>query len=239
MTSLTRTGTALLTLALAAACGGGSSSAKDTAPAKAAATKAATAINLVKADFSSEFTSTPADNSGDSSGALPDDVATCLGISKADAASHDVVDLDSDSFAKGAPPNGVQISSEVEVVTSKTEAKKQLAIFKGDKASDCLGKSFEAALKGQIGSAAGVTLGKVEITKLSPSASGTDGSFGFSLKIPVQAQGISITVKTEVRGFLKKHTEVTLVSVSYGTGADVDSDALYRKLVDRAKSSAV
>jgi hypothetical protein len=239
MTSLTKTGTALLTLALAAACGGGSGSAKDTPPAKADATKAATSINLVKADFSADFTSTPADNSQASNGALPEDVATCLGISKADAASHDVVDLDSDSFAKGAPPNGVQVSSEVEVVTSKAEAKKELTIFQGDKASGCLGKSFEKSLKEQIGATAGVTLGKVEVTKLSPSTSGTDGAFGFSLTIPVQAPGITINVKTEVRGFLKKHTEVTLVSVSYGTGGDIDNDAIYRKLVDRAKSSAV
>ena len=239
MSTLTRTGTALLTLALAAACSGGSGSAKDTPPTKADATKAATTINLAKSDFSADFTSTPADNSGSSDGALPDDVATCLGISKADAASHDVVDLDSDSFAKGAPPNGAQVSSEVEIVTSKAEAKKELAIFQGDKASDCLGKSFETSLKEQIGSTAGVTLGKVQVTKLSPSSSGTDGAFGFSLQIPVQAPGVTINVKTVVRGFLKKHCEGTRVSVSSGTGGDVDSDALYGKLVDRAKSAAV
>lgn len=239
MRTLTKTGTALLTLVLATACGGGSSTAKDTPPSKADATKAAKAINLVKADFSAEFSSSPADNSDDS-GALPEDVATCLGISKEDAASHDVVDLSSDDFAKGAPPNGVQLSSEVEVITSKAQAKKDLGVFQSSKASDCLGKSFEKSLKDEIGTGTpGVTLGKVEVEKLSPSTSGTDGAFGFSLLIPVHGPGITINVKTEVRGFLKKHTEVTLVTVSYGTGGDVDSDAIYGKLVTRAKSSAI
>jgi hypothetical protein len=84
-----------------------------------------------------------------------------------------------------------------------------------------------------------VTLGKVKVAKLSPSNAGTDGAFGFSLTIPVQGPGITINVMTEIRGFLKKHTEVTLLSLSYGSGDSVDSNALYGKLVDRAKGSAV
>jgi hypothetical protein len=230
-------GAALLTLALlTSGCG----TAKDTPPTKAQGTTAAKAINLVKADFGAGYTSTPSDPST-TSGAIPADVATCLGLSgSAAAASTSLVDVSSDDFAKGAPPNGVQVSSEVEVVASTKDAKKQLAAFQGDKASTCLGTSFEKTLKQQVGtSTKGVTLGKVDVVKLSPSNAGTDGAFGFTLTIPVQGPGITINVMTEIRGFLKKHTEVTLLSLSYGSGDSVDSNALYGKLVDRAKGSAV
>ncbi|MCU1601729.1 MAG: hypothetical protein JWO22_2438 [Frankiales bacterium] len=232
---------ALALALLASGCGGGSGSgnAKDVAPTKAQATASAKAINLVKADFPG-YSSTPADNSDTSGGALPDDVATCLGVSAKDAGDDDIVDLSSDDFAKGSPPDGAQVSSEVEVVPSTSGAKKLLATFKGGKASDCLGKSFEKELKSQIGtSTPGVTVGKVTVTTLSPSATDTDGSFGFKLVIPVQGPGITIAVTTEIRGFLKRHTEVTLLTVTYGTSTKVDSEALFAKLVARAKTSAV
>jgi hypothetical protein len=242
MTRIEMSGAALLTLALlTSACSGssGGGTAKDTPPTKAQATAAAKAINLVKADLGAGYTSTPSDPSSNS-GAIPADVATCLGLSgSAAAGGTSLVDVSSDDFAKGAPPNGVQVSSEVEVVASTKDAKKQLTAFQGDKASTCLGTSFEKTLKQQVGSTAGVTLGKVKVAKLSPSNAGTDGAFGFTLTIPVQGPGITINVMTEIRGFLKKHTEVTLLSLSYGSGDSVDSNALFGKLVDRAKASAV
>jgi hypothetical protein len=239
MTRIQRSGAALLTLVLlTSACGGGT--AKDKAPTKDQGTAAAKAINLVKADLGAGYTSTPRDPSG-SSGAIPADVATCLGLSgSAAAGSTSLVDVSSDDFAKGSPPNGVQVSSEVEVIASTRDAKKQLTAFQSDKASTCVGTSFEKTLKQQVGaSTKGVTLGKVNVVKLSPPIAGTDGAFGFSLTIPVQGPGITISVMTEIRGFLKKHTEVTLLSLSYGSGDSPDSNALYGKLVDRAKASAV
>ncbi|MCU1623720.1 MAG: hypothetical protein JWL79_2565 [Frankiales bacterium] len=237
MTRIEMSGAALLTLALlTSGCG----TTKDTPPTKAQGTAAAKAINLVKADLGAGYTSTPSDPSG-KSGAIPADVATCLGLSGSAAAdSTSLVDISSDDFAKGAPPNGVQLSSEVEVVASTKDAHKQLTAFQSDKASTCLGTSFEKTLKQQVGaSTKGVTVGKVKVAKLSPSDANTDGAFGFSLTIPVQGPGITINVMTEIRGFLKKHTEVTLLSLTYGSGESLDSNALYGKLVDRAKASAV
>lgn len=232
-------GTVVSVALLLAACSGGSSGAKDAAPTKAEATAAAKAINLTKADVAADFTSTPADDTDTEGGAIPEDVADCLGLKGSAARGEDdLVDLSSDSFSRGAPPNGVQVSSEVEVVPSTKDAQKVLTIFKSDKATGCLAKSFENQFTKQQ-TTPGVTIGKVKVTTLTPSAAGTDGAFGFRLAIPVKGPGITIDVTTEIRGFIKKHTEVTLLSLTYGSGSGLDSDALFATLVSRAGKSAV
>ncbi|MFN2540188.1 MAG: hypothetical protein ABR549_18825, partial [Mycobacteriales bacterium] len=159
MTRIGMPGAALLTLALlTSACGGGSgSSAKDTPPTKAEATAAAKAINLVKADFGADFKSTPADDSDSKDDEdVQKEIATCLGVDAKDLGDEGtIVDLSSDDFAKGQPPSGVQVSSEVQVVSSTERAKKELALFQGDKTPDCLKATFDKLFKAEIGSTPG------------------------------------------------------------------------------------
>lgn len=236
MTTVTRTGTALLTVLLAAACSGGSSPAKEVAPTKATGTAAANAINLKKSDLPSGWTSTAADNSDNSKDETDKKLAACLGLQATDI--NDVVDLNSDDFSKGAPPSGVQVSSEVEVVASLAQAKRLQKGYSGDKAESCISTLFADEAKAEAGSTPGVTFGTPTVTKKS-GPSGTDGSFGFTVQVPVKAQGASINVTSTIVGFFVKHTEVTLQSTSFGAGADFDADAVMKALVDRAKASAV
>lgn len=246
MTRIGLPGATLLTLALlTSACGGSSGSsgspAKDTAPTKVQATAAAKAINLVQADVGADFKSTPADNSEDSENEDLKEIATCLGVDEKELGAEDsIVDLSSDDFAKGQPPSGVQVGSEVEVVASTAVAKKQLAVFNNAKTPDCLKKSFEKTFKDEIGSTPGLTLGTMTIEKIDVDSDDTDGAFGFAIGLPVNGPGITINVSVDIIGFLKKHTEVTLMTTSYGEAfASSDRDALYAKLVERAKTSAV
>jgi len=243
---MTRIGTpaaALLTLALlAAGCGGGSSSAKDTAPTKAQATAAATAINLTKADVAADLEASDHDSSDDSSDkAVEKEVATCIGVDqKVLDDTNTISDEYSPDFAKGEPPSGYQINSDVKVVSSKDVAKKQLAVYQDSKTADCLSSAFDKEFKKTLGSEPGATLGKVTIKKLDADAAGTDGAFAFEVSLPISGGGLSLDVKARIYGFLVKHTEVTLTTASFGT--DIPDDVVkgaYSKLVERAKKSAV
>lgn len=235
MRSLTKTGTALLTLAVLTGCGG-SSTPKETKPTAATGTTAANAINLKKADLPSDWTSSAADNSNNAPDEHDKKLATCIGIPATD--TTDVVDLNSDSFAKGQPPSGVETNSEVEVVATLAQAKRLREGFSGDKAADCLKTFFTDAAKSEAGSTPGVTIGSPTVTK-TKGVDGTDGSFGFDVSVPLSAQGVSIKAAFSIVGFFVKHTEVTLQTTSFGqTPAGYDRDGLLTKLVERAKSSA-
>ena len=240
MRSLTRTGTALLTLALLTACSSGSgksSAKKETPPTKAIATAAANAINLKKTDLPSDWTSTPADNSNNTPDESDKKLATCIGIPVTD--TTDVVDLNSDSFAKGQPPSGVETNSEVEVVATLAQAERLRKGFSGDKAENCLKTFFVDAAKAEAGSTPGVTIGTPTVKQTS-GPDGTDGSFGFDISVPLSAQGVSIKATFSIVGFFVKHTEVTLQTTSFGDiPSGYDQDALVKTLVDRAKTSAV
>jgi hypothetical protein len=239
MRSLTRTGTALLTLALLTACSSGSSksSAKETPPTKDTGTAAANAINLKKADLPSDWTSSPADNSDNTPDEDDKKLATCIGIPASD--TTDLVDLNSDDFAKGQPPNGVQTNSEVEVVATLAQAERLRKGFSGDKAESCLETYFVEAAKAEAGSTPGVMFGTPTVTK-TKGPNGTDGGFGFDISVPISGQGASITATFSIVGFFVKHTEVTLQTTSFGdVPSGYDQDDLVGKLVDRAKTSAV
>ena len=231
---------------LATGCSGGSSgSSKDTAPTRAQAQAAAKAINLTSADAPSGFSATPADNGTDSSDKdIPRSIAKCLGVDATliDGTS-DIVDQQSDSLDKGQPPAGISITSETEVVKTKAEVKKVMDLYRGDKTLDCVKTAANASLTASIQKSASgvkVSFGTISVTRISPSADGTDGTFGFSIKLPLSATGISIPVQIDVLAFAKDHTEVSLNVTSFGSPlSDSDRDGLYAKLVARAKTSAV
>ena len=242
MTRIGTPGAALLTLALlTSACGGGGSSAKDTAPTKAEATAAASAINLVQADVGADFKGSPSSRNDNTDKDVIKGVATCLNTDpKFLDSSHDVVDVKSDDFAKGQAPQGIQVSSSVTVLDTKDIANKQLAIFTNDKTAGCLESAFQAEFKKSLGSAPGATLGKVTIRKTDVDASGTDGAFAFVITLPITGGGLSLNVTAGIYGFLKGHTQVTLETSSFGSDfPDSLRKDLYGKLVERAGKSAV
>jgi hypothetical protein len=230
-----------LVVTLSAGCGGGSSPASDKAPSKAAATAAAPKINLVKGDVPADWTSTPHDDTNTADDKqITKDVATCLGISSTTLTGHDVLDVSSDDFAKGAPPQGLMVSSSVDVVTSTKDAKNDLSLFAQSKTPGCLQSVFQKLLQKQVASQKGISLGALTVRRANPSPKGVDGAFGFEISLSIQGPGITIPALIEIQGFLKRHTEVSLMTTSFGTPFPASQrDELYAKLVDRAKSSAV
>jgi hypothetical protein len=237
MTRLAKNGAALMALALLTAACGGSGKAKEVTPTTATGTKAATAINLQKADLPSAWTSTPADNSNNSADTTDKKIVACLGLPATD--STDVVDVNSDTFAKGAPPQGTQVNSEVKVVASLAQATRREQGFSGTKAEGCLKTVYTETAKAQAGSTPGITIGTPTVTQKS-GPSGTDGGFAFDILIPVSAQGVTLKVNASIIGFFVKHTEVTLQTTTFGaTATDYDPNAVVKTLVGRAKANAV
>jgi hypothetical protein len=191
----------------------------------------------VKGDLPSDWKSTPADNSNNTPDTTDKKIAACLGLPASD--TTDVVDVNSDTFAKGAPPQGTQVISEVEVVASLAQATRRQKGFSGAKAQGCLKTVYTETAKAQAGSNPGVTIGTPTVTQKS-GPSGTDGGFAFDILIPVSAQGISLKVNASIIGFFVKHTEVSLQTTTFGPPATgYDPNAVVKKLVDRAKANAV
>lgn len=241
MSKLLRVGVALAATVAVTACGGGSGSGSssgstDTAPSTSAATAAATAINLVKADLPG-YNATPHDSSSDSD---PDNVAfaSCVGASAPN--SGDVVDLYSEDFEKGTQLDSKQVSSEVTVVKSQSTARKDLKAFQGDKTKTCLETFVGKLLTKQAGEASGVTFATPTISRLDPQGAGTDGTFGYSVTTTAKAAGLSLPFEITIQGLLVKHTGTQLTTLSVGGPFPAaDRDALFAKLVERSKSSAV
>ncbi len=243
---MTRIGTpaaALLTLALlTSGCAGGSGGGKDVAPTKAQADAAAKAINLLQADVSADYKGTDHDSTDDGlEEQVGTELATCLKADKSLADKATTVSKGySQDFEKGAAPSSLQVSSEVEVVTSTDLGKKQLALYTSDKTPDCLSAAYQKAFATTFKDEPGVTLGKITIKKVDADASGTDGAFGYTITLPLSGGGQSFTVSANFYGFLKKHTKVTLTTSAFGSDfPDTLKDDLYGKLVERAKKSAV
>jgi hypothetical protein len=229
-----------LAAALLTACGSGTSGPK--APSKEQARAAANAINLTDADVPAGFTGTPADNADDGlstdTEAEDQKLATCVGASTG-GASQDVVDLDSSEYNAGKAPLIRSISSEVEVTKSLDTVKKDLKAYQSSKARTCLETVFTTLFKAEAGATSGVTYGKATVRTI-PAPNGTDGGFGFTIEIPLKATGQTLPVEFSVVGFVVKHCEVTLTTLSVGsTFATSDRDAIVAKMVARAKASAV
>jgi hypothetical protein len=222
---------------LVAACSGGSGSAKEVRPTTATGTKAATAINLTKADLPASWTSQAADNTDNTPDSSDKKIATCLGLPTTD--TKDVVDVNSDEFAKGQPPQATQVNSEVEVVASLAQASRLQKAFTSDKVEGCLKSVFAEEVKSEAGSTPGLTFGSPTVSKKSL-PSGVDSGFAFDVGVPITVQGATLNVSISIVGFFVKHTEVTLQTTVIGTpAADYDQNALLGKLVERTKKSAV
>ena len=230
-----------LAVLVAAGCGssGGGSGKASKPPSKDASLAAAAAINLKAADMPG-YKAEPADDSSDTSTDKEEkQLGVCVGIADMSDA-NDVVDESSDDFSKGEEPNTLTVSSSVTVAKSASQAKADLKAFQSDKATDCMKTFVNDVFKAQVGESAGVTFGDVSVSALRPSASGTDGSFGYLVNASVSAQGVSFPFSMSIEGALKNHTELTMMTFSIGTPLSVsERDALWSKLIDRLKASAV
>lgn len=229
-----------------AACGGSSSPSATSSEAadspkpvpltSPAAAAAAAKINLQAADLPG-FKATPSDDSGDDDDAeekkAEEELAKCVGGPKVDADST----YSSDDFSKGQDLPSLTISSEVDFNTDADVVKRDLAGFQSAKAPACVQTFVQKAL---ASGAEGATLITPTVTRLTPAAAGTDGTFGFRLATGVAAGGQKIPITFEILGLAKGRTEVTLLLVGAGTAVpEAQRDALFAKLAGRAAANAL
>jgi hypothetical protein len=239
-----RTPALIVLLALAVAGCGGSSSGSASSGAsptaaeqpvtKAQATAAATAINLTAAQVGAGYKSAPASKDATTEKENAD-FAACVGATVPSAA---VADVNSPDFTQGTGLQTRQVSSDVTVLHTSAEARRDLAAFKSPKTTTCLKTFITKALAAQAGGA--VTFGAPVVTSVPTSAPGTDGTFGYDLKMQAKASGLSIDFDVVIQAFLVKRCEVdiTLLSIG-GPFPTAERDALFAGLVTRAKASAV
>jgi len=131
------------------------------------------------------------------------------------------------------------VQSEVEVLKSVTRAESELKALQSSKAANCISASFVSAIKDEAGTGTDVTFGTPTATRVLPST-GAEKAFGFDIAIPFTSAGQNVTCYVAIRGFLVKHSEVTLTTGSLGTPFDMTTtEALLSKLVVRASTNAV
>lgn len=246
-----RISTALTAAALAlatAACAGGegntpaapapTSATPSASPSPAPLTKqeasaAATKINLVAADLPG-YTASPPDETEDAATKAAEDAFTaCVGA----ATTEPFAEVSSDDFMKGEELPAVTISSQVAVVSDAAQVQKDLQAFQAEKANGCIATFVQQAV-GEAGT--GLTFSQPTVTRLTPSAQGVDGSFGFRVALAAEAQGQKIPFNFDLLAFGKDRTEVTLLVLGVGTSVpETERDALFAKLVERGTANAV
>lgn len=187
--------------------------------------------------------------------------ARCLHLAKQ---ARPVVKLGSGKFASPSRfsvqsgPQFEQVESGVEIARSLSTARKELRqgerALANEASRSCLARAFDA-LGGQNqpihlhGATMRVTVGNFRMAPLSVAAAtrGTDGGFGFSMKLAVTyfltAHGRSFTFPTslelDVLGFALGRATVTLTTMALGSSFPAELEAgAFATLVSRASAAA-
>jgi hypothetical protein len=174
---------------------------------KSAATSLANAINLKPADLPA-YQATPAqkDTSDEAANAR---FARCIG---AVPESKDIVNIDSPDFSAGAGTHARQLSSNVTVLPSAALAAKDLAAARSPRTRTCL-RTFVNALLSKSASGQ-VTFSSARITRLHPSAKGSDGAFGYRVRVVAKGPAATLPFYVDILAFTKGPVEVSLTGVS-------------------------
>jgi Ca2+/Na+ antiporter len=86
----------------------------------------------------------------------------------------------------------------------------------------------------------GVEFEEPKVSRLTPTATGADGSFGFRVTTAVTAEGQSIPFTLDLLAFGKDRTTVGLSVFGVGTSVpEAERDALFAKLVERGTANAL
>lgn len=194
----------------------------------AALTAAAKAINLSATDFSADWTSSPADNSGGST-AEDAQVAACAGAP--DPVASTVVDWVSDDFTN----QDIDVSSDVNVVKTVQLARQDLAAIRSDKALACFRQLFPGFATKSAPPGSHINI--VSVNRL-PVASYGDGSFGIRVIFDAGSSAGSVRVTIDQIGFAKGRYEVsgTFAGVNSVFPADLEQ-SLMAKLVSRTAAA--
>lgn len=216
----------------AAACGGGSNSSTSTsttAPNVARDNATASAINLIAADLPGWTPSPNQTTAADQ--AMAARLAKCAGAP--DPKQTQVVDVNSPNFDQGS----VEVSSDVTMVRSRSDALADLAAMRGPQLQGCVQSVMVPYIKSLLPS--GANLNDLHITTNVPAGTPAE-SFGFDLTASVSGQQGSLPINTQTVGFLQGRAEVELDVTVTGGGAPDPSlvQKLLATLVSRAKQNA-
>ncbi|MDT7538005.1 MAG: hypothetical protein QOI82_1590 [Actinomycetota bacterium] len=128
-----------------------------------------------------------------------------------------------------------RVSSDVAVLSSDAEARRDLAVLTGPKAVPCLSAFLSRSL-----SRGGSTFASPQAAKVETPAPGAIGSYGYELRFTGQRLGVTVPLVVRIQGFLVLHTEVTLVTFNAGQPfPEADRAQLLDTLLVRASRSAV
>jgi len=192
----------------------------------------AAAINLKRSDLPG-YRATPSTSSGEDSkedqrlnrcaGGVPD--------------SKDVAKEDSPDFSTGGGTRVRQVSSTVSVLPTAALAAKDLAAVKSTRGRSCF-RTFVNALLAKAGNGQ-VSFSKARVTPFQPATNGTDGAFGYRVRVTARGNGIRIPFFVDGLGFTKGPVEVALNVMSIGKRfPTTDEQRLLTVLVNRAQGQA-
>jgi hypothetical protein len=128
-----------------------------------------------------------------------------------------------------------RVSSDVAVLSSDAETRRDLAVMTGPKAIPCLTAFLKRTLNRP-----GSTFASPEVAKVDTPAPGAEGSYGYELRFTGRRLGVTVPLVVRIQGFLLHHTEVTLLTFNAGQPFPEQERAqLLDTLLARASRSAV
>lgn len=238
-TALALTG-ALTGLALAVAGCGGSGSSPATAPTTPPMTKAearslATSLNLVHGDVPG-YRASKHDNSTSPAEKAADAKLTKCAGGMPDSAK--LADVSSPDFDAGTGLAMHELSSDVTVLRSAALVRKDFAAVSSGKAMSCFRPYLRTAAAS--GLPHGVRVLDTSITRLHPASAGTDGAFGYRMRVVIGTSTLQVPVYLDVVGFAYGAAEVTLTTMSMQRSFDAGAERqLLATLVERAHRSTL
>ncbi len=195
---------------------------------------AAAKINLTAADLPG-YTATPSDQTEADDSEQEKASDACIGASP----TEPVAKFASDDFDKGTDVPSIQFASNVSFSADAATTKSDLAAYSSDKASTCL-STFAADIFKSLGEGSAITFATPEVTKLTPTATGVDGAFGYSITAAATAQGAKIPFTIEILGAGKGRTQLSLTAFAIGTSVPAaQRDELFATLLMRTSENAL
>jgi hypothetical protein len=149
--------------------------------------------------------------------------------------SDALAEASSKSFERQAQVVRVSVSSSVTIVRTPAQAEAELKAIRSDHTRTCLARFMGELLASQTHKGASEKL--VSISKATPSAAGTSGTFAWQIVGAVTLQSVRVPFYLELVGFSRGQDEVELLSfglpVPFPAAAEQE---LFALLVERAKA---
>jgi hypothetical protein len=152
--------------------------------------------------------------------------------------SDALAEASSKSFQRQAQIVRVSVSSSVTIVRTPAEAAAELRAIRSDHTRFCLTRFMGELLASQTRGGASAKL--VSITKATPSAAGTSGTFAWRIAGEITLRGVRVPFYIELVGFSHGQAEVELLSFGLPVPFPATAEQeLFALLVQRARAGGV